>query len=70
MGTGYQGVSNDYWPTGVKKLKPFVVHYNGAYAGRFATVEQAAVQYARLEEGMPPLTYDACQELDGVKQAS
>jgi len=51
QGTGYQGVFNDYWPTGYKKLRPYVVTYEGGYAGRFATVEQAAVQYARLQAG-------------------
>lgn len=54
-GTGYKGVFNDYWPSGFKKYKPYTVVQDGKYHGRFATVEQAAVQYARLEMGMPPL---------------
>ena len=63
-GTGYAGVFNDYWPTGFKKLKPFVVTHEGRYAGRFATVEHAAVQYARLDEGLPPLHFDARAEFE------
>lgn len=63
-GTGYAGVFNDYWPTGFKKFKPFVVTYEGRYAGRFATVEHAAVQYARLDEGLPPLHFDARAEFE------
>ena len=63
-GTGYEGVSYDYWPTGYKKLKPYVVTFEGSYAGRFATVEQAAVQYARLEEGLPPMSFDARAEFE------
>ncbi|KAL1503186.1 hypothetical protein AB1Y20_011244 [Prymnesium parvum] len=54
-GTGYKGVFDDYWPCGFKKYKPYVVTHDGKYNGRFATVEQAAVQYARLEMGLPPL---------------
>ena len=59
MGTGYLGVAEDWWHCGFKKLRPFVVSFDGAYAGRFATVEQAAVQYARLEAGMPPLVWSS-----------
>ena len=58
-GTGYLGVAEDWWHCGFKKLRPFVVSFDGAYAGRFATVEQAAVQYARLEAGMPPLDWSS-----------
>ena len=54
-GTGYLGVGNDYQPTGYKKFRPFFVTFDGVHAGRFATVEQAAVCYARLESGMPRL---------------
>jgi hypothetical protein len=55
MGTGYRGVHDDYWHSGYKKERPYVVCFEGAYQGRYATVEQAAVCYARLEMGMPPL---------------
>jgi hypothetical protein len=54
-GTGYRGVTEDSWPTGYKKERPFAVSFDGRYQGRYATVEQAAVAYARLELGMPPL---------------
>lgn len=57
-GTGYVGVFDDYWHTGYKRLRPYTVKFDGAYHGRFATVEQAAVQYARLEMGMPPLVVE------------
>ena len=42
-------------PTPPPSAQPFTVKHDGVYKGRFATVEQAAVQYARLEMGMPPL---------------
>ena len=58
-GTGYRGVFDDSWHSGYKKERPFITVFEGKYAGRFATVEQAAVQYARLEAGMPPLVIDA-----------
>ena len=45
----------DYWHCGYKKERPYVVSYNGKYHGRFATMEQAAVQFARLDMGLPPL---------------
>ena len=54
-GTGYKGVGNDYWHTGYKKVRPYTVTFEGKYQGRFATVEEAAVWYARLEMGMPPV---------------
>ena len=55
-GTGYRGVYDDYnCNSANKKAKPFVVVHEGKGCGRFATVEQAAVQYARIEIGMPPL---------------
>ena len=54
-GTGYKGVADDGWHTGYKSVRPYLVKFDGAHAGRFETVEQAAVQYARLEMGMPPL---------------
>ncbi len=57
-GTGYKGVSDDYWHTGYKKLRPYAVSYDGKYVGRFATVEQAAVYYACVDLGMPPLAVD------------
>ena len=61
-GTGYRGVHDDYWHTGFKRDRPFVVVHDGAYQGRFATVEQAAVNYARLEMGMPPLVLEPQQK--------
>ena len=55
MGTGYRGVHDDYWHTGYKKERPYVVVFEGVYQGRYATVEQADVCYARLEMWMPIL---------------
>lgn len=52
-GTGYKGVYDDYWPSGYKREKPYTVKYDDKYCGRFATVEQAAVHFARLEAGLP-----------------
>ena len=52
-GTGYKGVFDDYWPTGYKKERPYTVVDDGKYHGRFATVLQAAVHFARLEAGLP-----------------
>ena len=54
-GTGYRGVFEDYWPSGYKRERPFTVMYDGSYVGRYATVLRAAVQFARLEKGMPLL---------------
>ena len=54
-GTGYLGVNEDASNSGIKKQRPFVCVYEGKYHGRFETEVQAAVQYARLENGLPPM---------------
>ena len=66
-GTGYKGIHDDYWPTGYKKDRPYTCSYDGKYQGRFATPIQAAVQYARLDLGLPLLDFD---ELLGVGSSS
>ena len=69
-GTGYRGVHDDYWHTGFKRDRPYVVVYEGVYQGRFATVEQAAVNYARLEIGMPPLVLEPQREAGNQPEAA
>ena len=56
-GTGYLGVDIAYvdgrQPGGGGPERPYTVKFDGQYAGRFATTEQAAVHFARLEAGLP-----------------
>ena len=40
-GTGYRGVTEDFWPSGFKARKPFTMVHAGKYHGRFATKEEA-----------------------------
>lgn len=59
------GVFDDYWFTGYKKERPYTVTWEGKYHGRFATVEQAAVHFARVEAQLPfdaTLAYDPDEE--------
>lgn len=53
-GCGYKGVADDGWQCGYKAERPYVVSYEGKYQGRYATVEQAAVAYARVDMGLSP----------------
>ena len=41
----------------LEKERPYVCTFEGKYYGRFPTAVQAAVQYARLDVGLPPLEY-------------
>ena len=56
----YKGVFVDYGDAkgSYKREKPYVVMEDGKCRGRYATVEQAAVQYARIEIGMPDLVIE------------
>ena len=55
-GTGYRGVTEDFWPSGFKARKPFTMVHAGKYHGRFATKEEAALHCERLESGLVPPT--------------
>ena len=52
-GTGYLGVDIEYQGAGAGQERPYVVTFDGGHVGRFATAEQAAVHFARLEAGLP-----------------